>query len=161
MDLATDRIGETPGVNITFEKMEGDHVPQLWMEDRPRSAQDILDLWCEQTEPSPGTTLSTRSAQTQVQKGKEAVISLDEETPGTAQEHMLDRLLRLENDIAKLTDSDSIATLAERYRRLENIIAAMELQKKKLDRLEDLVDFLLIRSKTQCWTNFLEPFAFQ
>ena len=160
MDLATNRHGETPGVNITFLEMEGDHVRQLWMCSR-RSPKDILDLWCEHTEPSPGTTLSTRSAQTQVQKGKAAVIPLDEETPGTAQEHMLDRLLRLENDFAKLTDSDSIDTLAERYRRLENIISAMELQKKKLDRLEDLVDFLLIRSKTQCWTNFLEPFAFQ
>ena len=154
MDLATDRIGETPGVNITFDKTEGDHVPQPWMEDRRCSAQDISDLWCEQTEPSPGTTSSTRSAQLQVQKVKADVISLDEE-------HMLDRLLRLENDFAKLTDSDSIATLAERYRRLENIIAAMELQKKKLDRLEDLVDFLLSQSTTQSWTTFLEPFEYQ
>ena len=55
----------------------------------------------------------------------------------------------------------SIATLAERYRRLENIIAAMELQKKKLDRLEDLVDFLLSQSTTQSWTTFLEPFEYQ
>ena len=155
MDLATDRIGETPGVKIAeFDKMEGDHVPQPWMEDRRCSAQDISDLWCEQTEPSPGTTSSTRSAQLQVQKVKADVISLDEE-------HMLDRLLRLEKDFAKLTDSDSIDTLAERYRRLENIISAMELQKKKLDRLEDLVDFLLSQSTTQSWTTFLEPFEYQ
>ena len=158
MDLATDRIGETPGVNIIFDKMEEDHVPQPWMEDRRCSPQDISDLWCEQTEPSPGTTFSTRSVQPQLQKVKADVISLDEE-------QMLDRLLRLENDIAKLTDSDSIATLAARYRRLENRIAAMAdsdgLQKTKIARLEDTVDFLLSRSSTQCWSTYLEPFEFQ
>ena len=158
MDLAR---RNSPGVQITFldgvQKMEGDHV-------RECSPKDTLDLWCEHTEPSPGTTLSTNSAQTQVQKCKAAVIPLDEETPDTHLEHMLNRLLRLEKDIEKLTDSDSIATLAARYSRLEVKIAAMAdsegRYKTKIAQLEDTVDFLLNHSATRCW-SYLEPSQFQ